>query len=379
MFGRSIKLFSLFGFDVKIDISWLILAFLITWSLAEGLFPHYLKNLHPVTYWWMGVFGAFGLFFSIVFHELSHSLVARHFGLPIKGITLFVFGGVAHMEEEPRSAKAEFLMAISGPGSSIALGLALYALSSIGSIAAAPIAVTGVITYLAFINWILAAFNLLPAFPLDGGRVLRSALWKWKGNINWATRISSRIGTIFGFLLIAMGVIQFFSGNLIGGIWWFMIGMFLQNAARMSYQQLLTRQALAGETVRNLMIADPVTVPPVISVKELVEDYIYRYHFKMFPVVAQGRLIGCISTRIVRQIPKEQWPVRTVGEIISECSRENTVEPDADVIKVLSLMNRSGNSRLMVIEEGRLVGLIALKDIMNFISIKLDLDQGIPH
>jgi Zn-dependent protease/CBS domain-containing protein len=375
MFGRSIRLFSLFGFDVKIDISWLILAFLITWSLAEGLFPHYLKDLPASTYWWMGIFGAVGLFFSIVFHELSHSIVARHFGLPIKGITLFVFGGVAHMEEEPRSARAEFLMAIAGPGSSVALGLFFYILRSIGGIAVLPVAVNGVITYLAFINWVLAGFNLLPAFPLDGGRVLRSLLWKWKGNINWATRISSTIGTVFGFLLIAMGVIQFFSGNLIGGIWWFMIGMFLQNAARMSYQQLLTRQALEGETVGSLMIADPVTVSPAISIKELVEDYIYKHHFKMFPVVAGERLVGCINTRLVRQLPREQWSVKTVGEIANACSEENTVGPDTDVVKALSLMNRTGNSRLMVVEDGKLLGLIALKDIMNFLSIKLDLDQ----
>jgi Zn-dependent protease/predicted transcriptional regulator len=375
MFGRSIRLFSLFGFDVKIDISWLILAFLITWSLAQGLFPHYLKDLPAATYWWMGIFGALGLFFSIVFHELSHSLVARHFGLPIKGITLFVFGGVAHMEEEPRSAKAEFLMAIAGPGSSVTLGLFLYILRSIGNIGTWPLPVNGVIGYLAFINWILAGFNLLPAFPLDGGRVLRSALWKWKGNINWATRISSRIGTAFGFMLIAMGVIQFFSGNLIGGIWWFMIGMFLQNAARTSYQQLLTRQALEGETVRNLMIAEPITVPPQLSLKELVEDYIYKYHYKMFPVVADGKLVGCISTRLVRQVPKDQWPERTVGDVIKACSEENTVDPKTDVIKVLSLMNRTGNSRLMVVEGEQLLGLIALKDIMNFLSIKLDLDQ----
>jgi Zn-dependent protease len=175
MFGKSIRLFSLFGFDVKIDISWLVLAFLITWSLAQGLFPYYFKDLSSSTYWWMGIFGAAGLFFSIIFHELSHSLIARNFGLPIKGITLFVFGGVAHMEEEPPSAKAEFLMAIAGPVSSVVLGLIFFTLRTVGR-SIWPVSVTGVFGYLAFINWILAGFNLLPAFPLDGGRVLRSLL-----------------------------------------------------------------------------------------------------------------------------------------------------------------------------------------------------------
>jgi Zn-dependent protease/predicted transcriptional regulator len=374
MFGKSIKLFSLFGFDVKIDISWLVLAFLITWSLAQGLFPYYFKDLSSATYWWMGIFGAIGLFFSIIFHELSHSLVARNFGLPIKGITLFVFGGVAHMEEEPPSAKAEFLMAIAGPVSSVVLGIIFYILRTVGKITW-PLPVTGVLGYLAFINWILAGFNLLPAFPLDGGRVLRSVLWKWKNNIGWATRVASRIGTFFGFLLIAMGVIQFFSGNLIGGIWWFMIGMFLQNAARMSYQQLITRRALEGETVRNLMIKNPITVAPSIKIKDLVEDYVYRHHYKMFPVVEGENLVGCIATRQLREIPKDQWATKTVGEIASTCSKDNTIAPETDVIKVLSLMNRTRNSRFMVVEGNKLIGLIALKDIMNFLSIKLDLDQ----
>ena len=375
MFGKSIRLFSLFGFDVKIDISWLILAFLITWSLAQGLFPHYFKGLASTTYWWMGIFGALGLFFSIVFHELSHSLVARNFGLPIKGITLFIFGGVAHMEEEPPSAKAEFLMAIAGPASSVVLGIIFFIFRSIGAIGDWPLAVNGVIGYLAVINWILAGFNLLPAFPLDGGRVLRSILWKWKQNISWATRVSSRVGTVFGFILIAMGVIQFFSGNLIGGIWWFMIGLFLQNAARMSYQQLVTRRALEGETVRSLMITDPVTVSPNVTIEKLVEDYVYKYHYKMFPIVEGGLLAGCITTRQLRQVPKTEWPTKTVGEVASACSTENTIDPATDVIKVLSQMNRTGNSRLMVVEGNKLAGIIALKDIMNFLSIKLDLDQ----
>jgi CBS domain-containing protein len=200
-------------------------------------------------------------------------------------------------------------------------------------------------------------------------------LWKWKKNIGWATRISSRIGTLFGFVLIAMGVVQFFSGNLIGGIWWFMIGLFLQNAARMSYQQLVTRRALEGETVGNLMIKDPVTVAPSKTISELIEDYVYRYHYKMFPVVEGETLIGCITTRQLREIPKAQWPTKTVAEVANKCSVENTTTPETDVIKVLSSMNRTRNSRLMVVEGDRLVGLIALKDIMNFLSIKLDLDQ----
>lgn len=374
MFGKSVKLFTLFGFEVKVDISWLILAFLVIWSLAKGLFPNYFKGLSIETYWWMGFIGALGLFFSIIFHELWHSLVARKYGLPIKGITLFIFGGVAHMEEEPSSAKVELFMAIAGPASSIVLGLTFYLIMILGKGAGWSLPVTGVIGYLAFINWILAAFNLLPAFPLDGGRVLRSALWRWKNDLRWATRIASRIGSVFGLMLIVMGIIQFFIGSFIAGIWWFMIGMFMQGAARSAYQQVLTRQALEGEKVRHFMKPKPVTVTPFVSIEELVEDYMYKYHFKMFPVVENDKLIGCITTRKIKEIPRSEWKSITIGDVLDRCSSENTIDSETDIIKALAIMNQSNNSRLMVMEKDKLIGILALKDIMKFLSIKLDLD-----
>lgn len=374
MFGKSVKLFTLFGFEVKVDISWLILAILITWSLARGLFPYYFKNQTIITYWWMGVIGAIGLFFSIIFHELWHSLIARKYGLPIKGITLFIFGGVAHMEEEPESAKVEFFMAIAGPLSSILLGGIFFCIRILGKGFGWTTSVTGVLGYLAFINWILAGFNLLPAFPLDGGRVLRSLLWRWKSNLRWATQIASRIGSIFGIILIIMGIVQFFAGNFIAGIWWFMIGMFMQGAARSAYQQLLTRQALEGESVRDFMKVDPVTVTPDIKIEELVEDYMYKYHFKMFPVVEKGELIGCITTKEIKEIPRNQWRSKTVGDLVDTCSSLNTISSETDIIKALAIMNQTKNSRLMVVENHKLVGILSLKDVMKFLSVKLDLD-----
>jgi Zn-dependent protease len=359
---------------VHVDLSWLIIAVLVTWSLARGLFPYDYQGLAPATYWWMGLWGAAGLFFSIVFHELCHSLVARRFGLPMKGITLFVFGGVAEMSEEPSSAKAEFLMAIAGPLSSILLGLLLSAVVLlVGGVLSTPVA--GVLDYLATINLILAAFNLLPAFPLDGGRVLRAALWQWKKNLRWATRIAANIGSGFGILLILLGIFNVIMGRIIGGIWQFMIGMFLRNAAQMSYQQVLIRKALEGETVQHFMKKDPVTAPSSLSLKDLVEDYIYNYHFKMYPVIESGTLIGCITTRQVKDIPRDQWALRTVGDVASRCSSDNTIDPEADALKALSVMSRTGNGRLMVVDDGRLVGIITLKDIMGYISVKLELDE----
>ena len=373
MFGKRITLFKLFGFEVRIDLSWLVLGFLITWSLAKGIFPGYYKDLPETTYWWMGVAGALGLFGSIVFHELAHSLVAKRFGVTMKGITLFIFGGVAEMEDEPPSPKAEFFMAIAGPLSSVLLGLILYAASSRGENFSMPL--HGVLSYLAVINFILAGFNLLPAYPLDGGRVLRSILWKWKKNLRWATHRASQIGSGFGIALIFFGALNVLRGDIIGGIWQVMIGFFLRNAAQSSYQQVLIRKSLEGEKVERFMKKDPVTAPASLSLQELVEDYIYTYHYKMYPVVEKGKLLGCITTRQVKEVPRERWPQRTVGESLSGCSPENTVGPGMDALKALSIMSRTGNSRLMVVDADQLIGIISLKDIMGFLSVKFDIGE----
>jgi Zn-dependent protease/predicted transcriptional regulator len=375
MFGKRINLFKLLGFQVRIDLSWIIIAVLIVWSLSTGLFPFYYRGLSAQTYWIMGIVGAVGLFLSIIVHEFSHSLVARKYGMPMKGITLFIFGGMAEMTDEPASAKAEFMMAAVGPISSVAIAVLFYVISEAVQ-AGVPEAVSGVLRYLAFINLLLAGFNVLPAFPLDGGRVLRSILWGVKGNLRWATRVSSAVGSGFGILFIILGVFSFFSGNLIGGIWWFLIGMFLFSAARMSYQQLLTRKALEGESVRRFMKTDPVTVAPGLTVERLVEDYVYVFHHKMYPVVADSnRLVGCVTTKQIKEIPREEWSRRSISDISANCSIDNTISPDADAVQALSKMNRSGTSRLMVVEGDRLVGVVALKDMLRFLSLKVELDQ----
>jgi Zn-dependent protease len=374
MFGKRLTLFKLFGFEVRIDISWLIIALLITWTLAKGSFPHYYSGFQPSTYWLMGILGALGLFFSIVFHELSHSLVARRFGLQIKGITLFIFGGVAEMTEEPPSPKAEFFMAVAGPLSSIFLGIAFFIIRFIGGGIGLNRPVLGVITYLALINLILAGFNLLPAFPLDGGRALRSVLWGLKDDLRWATRIASSIGSGFGILLIVIGAFSVFMGNLIGGIWWLLIGMFMRGASQMSYKQLILKNALEGEKVQRFMSTDVEKVPSSLSVEDLVEDYIYKHHFKMFPVVDNEKLIGCVNIKQVKEIPREEWDRHKISEIIDACSNENTIGSEEDALKALTVMRENNVSRLMVVEGDKLVGLIALKDMLEFLSLKIDLE-----
>jgi Zn-dependent protease len=376
MFGKQITLFTIFGFKIRIDLSWMILAILVTWSLAQGAFPYYYKGLSTTAYWWMGVIGAVGLFVSIIFHELWHSLIARNFGISMKEITLFIFGGVASMEEEPPSAKAEFFMAIAGPIASMLLGGVLYGMSIIGALGNWPRPVLGVMSYLGSINFLLALFNLVPAFPLDGGRVLRAALWSWKHNLRWATRIASQIGTGFGISLIIVGIFLIISGGFINGMWLALIGMFLQNASKMSYQRLLIQQTFKGEPVRRFMQLNPVTVAPSTTIERLVEEYIYKYHFKMFPVTENHKPLSCISTREVKDIPREEWGQHTVEEVAKPCSPENTVSADTDALKVLSIINRTRSSRLMVVDEtGHLVGIIALKDLLQFLSLKLDLED----
>ena len=376
--GHRFTLFSLFGFKVRVDISLVFLALLVTWSLASAVFPPQLPGLDRATYWWMGVAGTIGLFFSLIFHELSHSLVARRYGLPIRGITLFIFGGVAEMSDEPPSAKAEFWMALAGPAASILLALLAWALSGLGAAAGVPEPVTAVVAYLALINAVLAVFNLVPAYPLDGGRVLRAALWWRKGDIVAATRSAARAGGAFALLLMGLGVLQVVTGNFVGGIWFFLIGMFLRSAARGSYMDILTRGMLAGAPVRRFMTRDPVTVPPGITLQALVDDYVYAHHHEQFPVVDGERLIGSIGVRQLKATPRESWPHRTVAEIAEPASDVNTVDAETDAAKALSLMTRSGRSRLLVTERGRLVGILALKDLLAILSLKIELEGQTP-
>jgi CBS domain-containing protein len=282
---------------------------------------------------------------------------------------------VAEMGDEPPTAKAEFLMAIVGPLSSIAIGVIFYLIHLYGNSAGWNTPVNGVIYYIAYINGILAVFNLVPAFPLDGGRVLRSILWGVKGNMRWATRVSSAIGSAFGVGLIILGVFEFIRGNLIGGVWMFLIGLFLRSAAQMSYQQLLVRKALEGETVRRFMNTNPVSVQDSLTVEQLVEEYIYKYHYKMFPVMSGDKLVGCITTRQVKEIPREKWSSETIREAASPCSLENTVPPQTDAVKALAMMNQSGVSRLLVVEHDHLVGVVTLKDLLDFFSLKVELEQ----
>jgi len=379
MARRRWTLLRLFGFEIRFDLTWLILLALIIWSLSEGYFPEAYSDLSQSTYVWMAVIGAFGMIASIVIHELSHSLVARRFGMTINGITLFAFGGAAELEDEPPTARAEFLMAAAGPAMSVVLALLFWLLAGALAASAVPTPFVAVVRYLAGINVILALFNCVPAFPLDGGRMLRAALWGWRGDVRWATRIASNLGGAFGVGLILLGIFNAFSGNLIGGMWYALIGLFVRAAAASAYQQLVTRQVLGHVPVESLMTRAVVTAPPETSIADLVDHYFLARNLKLVPAMADGRVVGVVDVRAAKAVPRQEWETRHIAEIMTALAAESTIGIGADAGAALAQMQRTGQARLLVMDGPRLVGILSLSDMLRMISLRLDLDASAPR
>lgn len=373
MFGSQVKLFRLAGFDVNLDLSWVFIALLVSWTLATGYFPALHPGFESATYWSMGVVGAAGLFLSIVLHELSHSVVARRYDIPISGITLFIFGGVAQMEREPPTARAEFMMAIAGPLASLGLSLLFYLFAALVAAVIADGPATGVLTYLALINLIVAVFNMVPAFPLDGGRVYRAWLWGRTGDMLSATRRAAAAGQIFGLMMIALGVASLISGQVIGGLWWGLVGLFLHSASRNAIVQLETQKLLESETVARVMTANPVTVPAGITLRKLTDDYIYGSFHETFPVMEDGRLAGSVGVSDLRDTNRADWDHLLVSDVMHPLTEANTIAPDAGTETALRQMREGGHSRLVVVDNGRLAGIVALRDIMRLVSLKREL------
>jgi Zn-dependent protease len=370
MFGRRWQLFRLRGIPISVDSSWLIILALITWSLVM-LFREAVPGLDAAVYWLLGVSVAMAFFTCIVLHELGHALVARAVGIPIRAITLFLFGGVAEMEDEPPSASSEFLMAITGPAVSALLAAGFWWLS--GQVETPALVFP--LRYLALINLTVLIFNLVPAFPLDGGRVFRAILWAAMGNVRRATWWASAFGQGFAWLLIWSGLLHLFSGYLFQGIWLGLIGLFLNAAARGNYQQVLVRQALSGEPVSRFMTREPIVAPPDLDLRTWVEEYVYHHHRKMFPVASNGHLEGVISTKALSRYPRGEWDKHTVAEAMQPDVGRLSVTPDADSQQAWAKMQKTGSSRLLVVDGDRLVGIVSLKDLMHFLNAKLELED----
>ena len=375
MWGHKFLLFRILGIKISVDSSAFLLVLLIAWSLAEGFFPYHFPQLTSHQYWWMSLLGSMGLLGSILLHELSHCLVAKRYGLEIHEITLFIFGGVAQLESEPQSPKVEWQMSLIGPITSLILGGLLWGLYSIAIDQKWTTLLTGVLWYLTTLNGSLAIFNLVPAFPLDGGRILRALVWKRNGNYIEATRIAIRGGKWFGSGLIFLGVVFFFTGNFVTGMWWVLIGLFLKNAAHASLQEALTQEILRGETVDKFMTKNSIAVASTTSLRDFVDNYVFRSHHKVYPVISDNRLVGYLSLNALNAFPREAWQNHKVNEVMEPCSPQNTLPPTTPADKVLPLMAKTGNSRWLVAQEGKLVGIICLKDMVDILSLNLAFKQ----
>ncbi len=373
MFTNKIDLFTIMGFRVSLDLTWFVLAILIVWSLAGGYFPSVIEGIDTGTAVVLGIAGALGLFVSIILHEFSHAIVARRYDIPIKGITLFIFGGVAEMEDEPPSAKSEFLMAIAGPIMSFVLALLFQSIAMALPGAADESPLVALFAYLALINAVLAIFNLVPAFPLDGGRVLRAAIWWWTGDLGRATRIGAGTGRFLGSVLVALGFLNALTGNFVAGMWQALIGLFIIGAARSTETRMTMTSLLEDIPVRRLMVAHPIAVPDDTPVDYLIENYFYRFNHKVFPVLRDGVLMGCVRLDDVGRVPPEERARRTAGDILAADSAARTVGPDTPVLEAMNVMQAHNVSRLMVAEAGELVGMLTMRDIVAHVGIRREL------
>ncbi len=371
MFTARWRLFRVFGIPIYVDASWLIILALLTWTLSEWFFRT-VAGISPGGSLGLGLAAAILFFVCIVLHELGHAVVGRAEGMTIRGITLFLFGGVAELQDEPSSPLAEFLMAIAGPVVSAILAFLLW----LGAENTTQPGLHQLLLYLALINLIVLIFNLIPAFPLDGGRVFRAALWAILGSVRRATYWAGLIGQGFAWLLIVLGVLEIFRGDFGNGLWSILIGLFLNNAARSAYRSILVRQLLAGEPVRRFMNPQPITVSPTLDLQNWVDDYVYRYHRKAFPVVVEDRLEGVITTRELANVPRAEWSQHSVGEVMRHDLDGFRISPDADALHALAQMQRTGSSRLLVTQGDHLSGIVSLKDLLRFLNLKMELEEN---
>ncbi len=317
----------------------------------------------------MALAGALLFFASVLLHELAHSAVARARGIQVEGITLFIFGGMARIRSDAENPKDEFLITVVGPLSSAAIGVLLLGFARTAAAAGWPEAVFGVAEYLAFLNFVLAVFNLIPGFPLDGGRLFRSLVWYLTQDLRKATRWAAYTGRGFGFLMIGFGILNLFGGNLVGGMWLIFIGWFLSQAAEASYRQLILRRILEGVRAREAMTRGPETVEPELSLRDLVDEFFLKRRYNAFPVADHsGRLLGLITLSQVKGIVRERWPTTKVQEVMMRISEAVTVRPEDSLAEVLSKLERAGVGRALVVEDGRLEGVITRADVAQWLD-----------
>jgi len=372
----SFKLGRVFGVDVGVHWSWVFIFVLVTWSFAAGVLDQFYPQWSDAQRWIAGAFVAGIFFLSVLAHELSHAIVSNRNGLPVRSITLFVFGGVANLTKEPDTAALEFRIAIVGPLTSLALG-AVFAVA-FAVIRPFSDGLAGIAANLALINASLAVFNMLPGFPLDGGRVFRSIVWARNKDRLRSTRTASRVGEWIAYGIMGVGVAFTLFGDIVSGVWFLFIGFFLRNASSMSYEQLLIETTLSGISVRDAMQTTVPTVAPDMSVEELVHEQVLRHSARCFAVMAAGELAGIITLTDVRNVPRDQWPLTSVYRAMTPASRLHTVDPSDNLAQVLRLMGEHNVNQLPVLRGRELVGMLDRGDVMRFIQVRRDLSEHLP-
>ena len=362
--GHNLPLGRILGIPIGLDYSWFLIFGLLTWMLAGSYYPAEFKTWPPLLYWFMGAATAMMLFASVLLHELGHSVVALRFQVPVRSITLFLFGGVAQLGAEPPSAKAEFLIAVAGPIVSLALAI-LFTVVQPAVTFIQP--VWGLAKYLAYINFALVLFNLIPGFPLDGGRVFRAAVWAATKDMRRATLIAANTGRFFGFLFIFLGVWKMFSGNFGGGLWIAFIGWFLDNAASQQVHQVMFQGLLAGHTVSQAMSSHYATVSADLTLQQLVDEHILGGGQRCFLVTREADTVGMITLHRIKKVPRHDWATTSAAQIMIPLEQLKRTGPDAQLWGALQQMDRDGVNQLPVTRDNHVFGMLSREGVITFL------------
>jgi Zn-dependent protease len=364
MTRHNIPLGRIMGIPIGLDYSWFVVFALLTWMLAGSYYPAEFKDWPPALYWFVGAVTAIMLFGSVLLHELGHSVVALRYKIPVRSITLFLFGGVAQIGAEPPSASAEFLIAIAGPLVSLALAVFFYALEPL---VAGMEPLLGLAKYLAYINLALVLFNLIPGYPLDGGRVFRAFVWGTTGNMRRATLIAANVGRFFALLFICAGIWQMFSGNIGGGIWIAIIGWFLDSAASGQVHQLMFQGLLSGHRVSQAMSTHCPAVPENLTLQELVDDHILGSGQRCFFVNRGDTTVGLMTLHRLKEVPRREWAATSAGQVMLPLEQSQRVDSDAELWGALQEMDRDGVNQLPVTHDHHVVGMLSREDVVTFL------------
>jgi Zn-dependent protease/CBS domain-containing protein len=369
--GNSLRLGSVFGIEIKLDYSWFIVFILVTWSLGGQYFPSMYPGWPAGVYWAMGVITAVLFFSSVLVHELAHSLVSQSSGVPVRDITLFIFGGAAQISEEPKTAGREFLMALVGPLTSLVVAAFFGLLWLIGGVLSPYL--RALAFWLAGINVSLGLFNLIPGFPLDGGRVFRAIVWAITGNLRQATRIATALGRLVAFGFIFVGLWQFFGGNWANGLWTAFIGWFLENAATVSYRRLALRDMLAGHTAREVMTSECQFIPRGVTLDVFVDTVLLPTGRRCFPVQESGQLQGLLTLHRIKEVPRERWENTRVEEVMIPRAELKTVSPGEELNVVFDRMTAEDVNQFLVVDGGQLLGMVARDNLFEFMRTRAEL------